>query len=812
MKRLLASFLILLSLSVANAANFVTATLTVTNGTTNGQTFTLNGVAHTWTNSVSSASTQILTNSTIGGAATNLFNHFGSYGGVPVQRSGTNAVIFYGSGLTVSISSGWASLALSTNVSTNNYGVFVPMRAAMTTTNATNVASLLVTDLNTLPANSLSQTSTVLAEVVGLTNTQTATGVKTFSGANVYSNSNQRFVGGSLTNVSLYATSGTLSGVKITGSTNTLSTLTNVSIINSSISGTVTATNSFQLNVYDEPNDATNIFDFTVSDESGSSNTPIRLLNLNTNQFGTEPTFITTSRAVWIKDGASVTNLTGSSSNFVHKGTNQYTGDIAFSRYDITSLANGNNAAVNPGTNVYLKVSGPTTNFTINGISGGRDGRRLYIQNSTGYQMTIANDSGVDPTAANRILTGVGGDLVMSNNPTFLAFTYDSAANRWIVQTFSGSVTVGEVGGGSGSQSPLTNNVDGNSYSITNLSNLTVTNKFTNSTLTASALVASDGNKALKSVTIGSGLSYDGATLSASGGSQTPLTSDIDGAVTNSITNLSSVNFAFTNENSLNFRDILTATDSVKRRLMQYRATQPTNHVIYLGDGSFIDAVSLAVKNEGAEIDPRITFVFGEGDDQMRRTWRFHDQFIETGFPYQDPEDAPRIFQHDGYGNAAIPRQMKITTNSITAPAYEDPIVGTNLTQLSIIGRTGDVFQFEYHIYVQQFIDSGCHVYLTATNSPTYVRYTMSHVASDADTGAKMTVALDDDYSGSATDSYMDFCIKGTVKFSGSDCLFPVVALGGIGDPPIVLEGSSLKAVKHFQAPSVYSPTAYVAP
>lgn len=516
MKKLFTLLFLVFGLS-AQAATLFDATLTVTNApVTNGMSVTVSGSTRTFTNNVTAASSQIVTNNSIGGIATNIFNHFAAYGisGITVTFPATNQVRFSATNsFSVSLVGNYGSVTNTTNSGASMTGVRVPMSAEASAVR-TNVATQIVSGIGSYSQVALDQNSAAASELLGKTNTQTATGVKTFSGANTYSNSNQRFVGGVVTNVSLYATNGTLSGVQITGSTNTLSTLTNVSIINSSISGTVTATNSFQLNVYDEPNDATNIFDFTVSDESGSSNTPIRLLNLNTNQFGTEPTFITTSRAVWIRDGASVTNLTGSSSNFVHKGTNQYTGDIAFSRYDITSLANGNNAAVNPGTNVYLKVSGPTTNFTINGISGGRDGRRLYIQNSTGYQMTIANDSGVDPTAANRILTGVGGDLVMSNNPTFLAFTYDSAANRWIVQTFSGSVTAGGVVG-SGSQSPLTNNVDGNSYSITNLSNLTVTNKFTNSTLTASALVASDGNKALKSVTIGSGLSYDGTTLSA---------------------------------------------------------------------------------------------------------------------------------------------------------------------------------------------------------------------------------------------------------------------------------------------------------
>jgi hypothetical protein len=49
-------------------------------------------------------------------------------------------------------------------------------------------------------------------------------------------------------------------------------------------------------------------------------------------------------------------------------------------------------------------------------------------------------------------------------------------------------------------------------------SRLSVINTITNAALTASKLVGSDANKALKSVDVGSGLSFDGTTLSASGG------------------------------------------------------------------------------------------------------------------------------------------------------------------------------------------------------------------------------------------------------------------------------------------------------
>lgn len=52
---------------------------------------------------------------------------------------------------------------------------------------------------------------------------------------------------------------------------------------------------------------------------------------------------------------------------------------------------------------------------------------------------------------------------------------------------------------------------------MSGVTNLTVASRITNSILTASALVASDANKALKSVTIGANLTFDGTTLAAAG-------------------------------------------------------------------------------------------------------------------------------------------------------------------------------------------------------------------------------------------------------------------------------------------------------
>lgn len=114
-------------------------------------------------------------------------------------------------------------------------------------------------------------------------------------------------------------------------------------------------------------------------------------------------------------------------------------------RLDIATLAAGANAGINPGSAVNLKVSGPTNSFSIAGIAGGRDGRVLSIQNSTGHALTILNDSGLESAATNRIYTG-SGDIVLTNNPTVFTLIYDSSVSRWILRGFNApSVGIVEV-------------------------------------------------------------------------------------------------------------------------------------------------------------------------------------------------------------------------------------------------------------------------------------------------------------------------------------------------------------------------------
>ena len=73
-----------------------------------------------------------------------------------------------------------------------------------------------------------------------------------------------------------------------------------------------------------------------------------------------------------------------------------------------TAVAAG--TATDPGGSSFLRV---TSGTTLSGITGGLSGYELTIINSTGADLTIANDSG--GSNGNRIVTGTGGDIALPN-------------------------------------------------------------------------------------------------------------------------------------------------------------------------------------------------------------------------------------------------------------------------------------------------------------------------------------------------------------------------------------------------------------
>lgn len=94
------------------------------------------------------------------------------------------------------------------------------------------------------------------------------------------------------------------------------------------------------------------------------------------------------------------------------------------------TMANGanNDKTLSDGTNFY--ITGPSSTFSITGLTGGVDGRVIRLYNSVGFAMTISNES-ASSTAANRITTLFGADLV-TTTVGCVTLIYSSTAARWL--------------------------------------------------------------------------------------------------------------------------------------------------------------------------------------------------------------------------------------------------------------------------------------------------------------------------------------------------------------------------------------------
>ena len=522
MKYLLALGCTLLTLT-ACASSRITASITVTNSTTNGVTFAVNGSTRTFTNNVVTSSSQVLTNSdaTGCGSKTNLFNQIAlnPFAGLALIDTGSNTFQLAGTcggSLLVTLSTGYATTNMSAQTCAAATPVGVPFGAYYPNLNSrTNTGSELASDLNSYSTTALDENAPLASELVGTNNTQTITGQKTLSNTN-----NQIF--GVLSSMSISGTSRYLSnGVYFTPifsspamtnavnygaafsshGTNTGSeqygsgaaangsssialgfaaeadnfgaisigglTLANTpGAIALGLSAQATATNSTALGAQAAAQglsssaigfQASATADYSTTLGFGASSTytnstAVGALSATTadNQVMlgapgisavvqnnlTVQTNLTVGGNATIGGNASITgnfSIAGTQSNaFVTGSVTLSNADLAFPRKAITSLANGNNAAVPIGTNAFIEVSGPSGSFTINGMSNGRDGKEITILNQTGFQMTIANESGTDPTAENRIRTlGAAADLIFTN--AACTFIYNANVSRWIL-------------------------------------------------------------------------------------------------------------------------------------------------------------------------------------------------------------------------------------------------------------------------------------------------------------------------------------------------------------------------------------------
>jgi hypothetical protein len=475
------------------AADYQEITLTVTNAPTTNQTaFKFDGTDWLFTNNAVSA-TDIATNTTIAGSATNLYLALVRNRPSKVQffiRTNATTVImrtFPGLLAPVSISNEWGTLTIVTNSSTNAPFVQVPF-SVFSPTIRTQLASGLVEAMAN-SSNTFARDATPLLNHAPKTNapltTPQITGgfILNVNGTNLIYLSiatgfatNFTALSGMISNSVLGAiteawgtlgnlTNGALFGTKATNFTGyfTNPVIASASLVAgtaSNLSGTFAAPVlvSVESSGIGGVVILTNVPDFSqdISPEarfdSGTTNAlcgVIGFYNLgvaywtitaNTNSFaigGLSGDLMTLADDT-VTFGASFPVAiagklqVGTLTNTTFTGTNNWRGDLAFPPVANSALANGNNAGVLLGTNVYTLISGPSASYTNAGFIGTRAGDRKLLEfDNPGTYVVLLNESGLDATAANRMTTGTGGALVMTNNPAFAEMIY--SGTRWKV-------------------------------------------------------------------------------------------------------------------------------------------------------------------------------------------------------------------------------------------------------------------------------------------------------------------------------------------------------------------------------------------
>ncbi len=107
-------------------------------------------------------------------------------------------------------------------------------------------------------------------------------------------------------------------------------------------------------------------------------------------------------------------------------------GDYAYRVYNYNIGAGTLFNNLNTTTNKFssYRITGPAGDYSISGFTGGVDGRIITIYNATVNNLDILEQN-AGSLAANRIITGTGGDITVPNGAS-ITLQYNTVDNRWI--------------------------------------------------------------------------------------------------------------------------------------------------------------------------------------------------------------------------------------------------------------------------------------------------------------------------------------------------------------------------------------------
>ncbi len=428
---------------------FRTATLAVTNSTVNGSFFNVAGNHRFGTNARSS--TTWLTNGSPMWSATNIFNQLGfaKIQGLLVSMTDSNKIAIGGINLTLIATNQCFALTWTTNsIGSNQWTFMGPFDDYPQTKRITNANELIYGigkyGTNGFPAN----TNGPLGNYATLTHTQ-AMSYKFFI--------ESYWSGGTISNsylINVLGLSGIMgsqtNGYRTNSACDGCSTTNEIGSYISPIvfTGVGTAPRTLMLITNLPGENPTIRFDQSDGAEGinldfawgGVSPSYFRISALS-NAFG-----IYSTAGALISLSPTALTLGNSSANIVPgapivspvltnsfiKGTNILDGSIAYPPTNHTTIASGNNIALEFGTHYEVSLDGSISGAVLCGIVAKESGRFYRVRNNLGSALTITQDTS-DPVAANRFsLYASTAVSVLSGG--FFDTRYNSTLARWEIE------------------------------------------------------------------------------------------------------------------------------------------------------------------------------------------------------------------------------------------------------------------------------------------------------------------------------------------------------------------------------------------
>ncbi len=447
-----------LTICIGEAATRKVLQIDVSTNPSNNDTLVINGATRTWKTSVTNSATEIEIAATAALSKTKLFLQIAAnpYSGALILQSvdadSIKLTAQVDGALTYSATGSWETFTLSTLTVASAYNVRMPITVEPAATRVT-IANDLVTAMASA-TGTFGTSDAHMANFASLTGTQTVSN-KSLQSGNIDSLTIRN--GSTDNNTSIETTA--YQGIHFNDWNNNNRNFTirpnnngypslfdtyasatgNTSVAASD--ATLTSNVDALLNVKSADNRYLRLTaaNTATGDLTVSGDVEFQGETLITNGQGGTLTDVTIATATSIGgtigslSGGTIASSTLTAPTMSGNVTIGSTGQLRLARLDDTGVTSGN-STLNPVNATFIRITGLTGDADIVGISGGADGRVLYVfNNHATHDLKIMHDSSLETTAANRIYTNTEADKSGSGGFNMGIFIYDSSASRWIL-------------------------------------------------------------------------------------------------------------------------------------------------------------------------------------------------------------------------------------------------------------------------------------------------------------------------------------------------------------------------------------------